>query len=223
MAKVLVEDGWLEVRVSWLERALLSEKARRVPLSSVESVDARPALLDMLLYWTDQRGVWLGGATSYGGYLVPSTRNPNHTIAIQVTGQRLWFVELDEDQGRDEIAARITCSLSNQARTAPRAEAQPPRQVTAIPVPRVQHEEIDPADDETAPQVAQRQLRLTGVPDLSLSRLGSWLVALGVLGVLAGTTAVTAGMVPGLLAVGAGLACAIIGGLALAATAHHPS
>jgi hypothetical protein len=57
--------------------------------------------------------------------------------------------------------------------------------------------------------------------DRDLARLGGWLVALGSLGVLSGTTIVAAGAVPGLLAVGAGIACGVLGGVALAVVSNQ--
>ncbi|MFT3923417.1 MAG: hypothetical protein QM778_12855 [Myxococcales bacterium] len=245
MAKVRIEDGWLDVRVSWLERVLLSEKARHVPLSSVESVNPHPALLDMLLYWTDQRGVWLGGATKYEGYLVPSTRNPNNTMSIQVAGEQPWYVELD-DQEPVAVAAEIERCLG------PRVRAPTPSQATrvlqaharrtqGVVVATAQSELEDDDWDEELPMSRQEssrrdsgaspletqgepspsRLRLRLHEDRDVSRLGGWLLATGAFGVLAGTTIVAAGHLPGLLAVGAGLACAIMGGLALALVAHH--
>ena len=57
--------------------------------------------------------------------------------------------------------------------------------------------------------------------DRDLARLGGWMLALGSLGVLTGTVMVIAGALPGLLAVGAGVACGALGGVALAVVAHH--
>lgn len=57
--------------------------------------------------------------------------------------------------------------------------------------------------------------------DWDLSRLGEWAVAVGSALVLFGATIVAAGGLPGLLAVGAGAACCLIGGLILAWAAHQ--
>jgi hypothetical protein len=57
--------------------------------------------------------------------------------------------------------------------------------------------------------------------DHDLARLGGWLVGLGSLGLLTGVIMVAGGALPGLLAVGAGVACALLGGVALAVVAHH--
>ena len=256
MAKVLIEDGWLEVRVSWLERMLLSEKPRKLRLSSVESVDPHPPLLDMLLHWTDQRGVWLAGATTHEGYLVPSTRNPYSTLAIQVVGQRPWYVELD-DQEPIEVAAQIEREIGPCVKSSANAEAtlRTPLVVssseavstgsaqdlqassyvaaTAPPDPRLAAakpgagipRDVEGADDvrlrETRDddEVPPRGFRIRG--DRDLSRLSVWLLAAGAFGMVAGTTIVAAGMLSGLLAVGAGLACAVIGALARGLMAHQ--
>jgi hypothetical protein len=57
--------------------------------------------------------------------------------------------------------------------------------------------------------------------DWDVSRVGEWAVAVGSALVLFGSTIVAAGGLPGLLAVGAGVACCLIGGLILAWVAHH--
>lgn len=59
--------------------------------------------------------------------------------------------------------------------------------------------------------------------DRDLTRVGSWLIGLGSLGLLTGIVTVAGGAIPGLLAVGAGVACALLGGVALAVVAHHQS
>jgi hypothetical protein len=59
--------------------------------------------------------------------------------------------------------------------------------------------------------------------DRDLTRLGSWLVGLGSLGLLAGGVMLASGELPGLLAVGAGVAAALLGGVALAVVANHQS
>jgi hypothetical protein len=248
MAKVDIEDGWLTVRVSWLERWLLSEKPRRCPLDLVQSVNPHPDLLDMLLYWTDQRGVWLYGATTHEGYLVPSTRNPYSTLAIQVVGQRTWYVELD-DQEPSEVAAEIEQAMGSSvlagATAASGVAAIAAPDIAAIAVPDIaasavpdntlpqgkslgrnlqQREKFEEEDEEIAAgghRVRKRRFHLS--EDRDLSRVGHWLVAAGTLGMLAGMVIVAAGLLPGLIAVGAGMACAVIGGLTLGLRTHHQS
>lgn len=235
MAKVHIEDGWLDIRVSWLERLLLSEKPRRLRLSSVESVNPHPPLLDMLLYWTDQRGVWLAGATTHEGYLVPSTRNPHSTLAIQVEGQPLWYVELD-DQEPCDVAAQIERELGTRPEnTAPVVE--PPLLLAqvgdlggrAVVSERQRIErELDEEEDDVRLRDPRHQREREASPrhfrlhdDRDLSRLGKWLLAGGSFAMLGGTTIVAAGLLSGLVIVGAGLASAVIGGLTLGLVAHH--
>lgn len=57
--------------------------------------------------------------------------------------------------------------------------------------------------------------------DKDLTRMGGWLVGLGSLGLLTGGVMLAGGALPGLLAVGAGVTCALLGGVALAVVAHH--
>jgi len=241
MARIHIENGWLDVRVSLLERVLLREKPHRVPLSKVKSVNPHPALLDMLLRWTDQSGVWLAGATPYEGYLVPASRNPSNTLAIQIEGQDFLYVELD-DEDTETMAARIECArreldVCDAAREQTIAARVSTReQAIAAPSPPAREPEADdPEEDSVHLRDPLMQGSLAPPPprlgplkreyhldnDRDLTRLGGWLVVLGGFGVLTGATIVAAGLLPGLLAVGAGLACGAIGGLALALVAHH--
>lgn len=57
--------------------------------------------------------------------------------------------------------------------------------------------------------------------DRDLRRIGGWLVGLGTLGLLTGGIMLAGGALPGLLAVGAGVGSALLGGVALAVVAHH--
>ena len=57
--------------------------------------------------------------------------------------------------------------------------------------------------------------------DRDLRRIGGWLVGLGSLGLLTGGIMLASGALPGLLAVGAGVGSALLGGVALAVVAHH--
>jgi hypothetical protein len=280
MAKIHIQNGWLDVRVSLLERVLLREKPARVPLAKIRSVDPHPPLLDLLLRWTDQSGVWLAGATPYEGYLVPASRNPNSTLGIQVEGQDLLYVELDDDEDTERMAARIkaACAALHPSPTAMievpvvQRGSVPEARVPAHPSEAARHKTVQPEESPAARRVSlaqpapaantrvrfqredpnedpeddvrlrdplmqgslpppppafdgepRRQLAYRLDPERDLTRVGGWLVTLGGLGVLAGTTIVAAGLSPGLLAVGAGLACAVIGGLALARVAqyHH--
>jgi hypothetical protein len=61
MAKVVIGDDCIDIRVSLLERMTLAQRSRRLPLSRVRGVNAHPPLLDLMVHWADQGSVWLGG------------------------------------------------------------------------------------------------------------------------------------------------------------------
>lgn len=112
MAKVLVKQGWIEVRVSWLERALLGEKPQKLPLDQIKSVDPHPRLPDMMLHWLARQELWMSGVSAYEGQLIPTTRNPARTLAIDLANDEgRIFVELD-DETTEAAAARIQRALS---------------------------------------------------------------------------------------------------------------
>ncbi len=241
MAKVDIDDRWLTVRVTWLERWLLSEKPRRCPLSRIRGVDPHPALLDMLLHWTEQRGVWLYGATTREGYRVPSTRDPSSTLAIEVIGERTWYVELD-DQEPAEVAAQIQQAIDSSGQRVATHDAQ----VVALPRPRspkplargrgagqerAEHELATHArlaavsrGNEKGTSADDTRFRHAAHPDKAhdLPRIGGWLLGTGAVGMLAGAGLVAMGAVSGLLIVGAGFACSVLGGLARRLGARHP-
>jgi hypothetical protein len=250
MAKVRVEDGCVDIQVSLLERVMLAERSRRVPLSSIRAVNPHPPLLDMKMHWAGQGGVWLCGVSAYDGHLIPSARNPAHTLAIEVadSDDRYLFVELD-DEAPENVAERIEHALSggrsslSQRPSTMRPPAPLFAQNTQEPSSARgrgawEDDEEDWEDEEdvrlrdplmqgslppppspSSSHQSVKPLRLDS--DRDLARLGGWLVALGSFCVLTGTTIVAAGLLPGLIAVGAGIACGVIGGLALALVAHH--
>jgi hypothetical protein len=250
MAKVHLDDDNLAIQVSWVERLMLAEKSRKLPLESIRAVDPHPPLVDMMVHWADQSAVWLGGVSAYDGHLIPSTRNPNHTLAIQTNeSEERIFVEVD-DEAPDHLAARIQSAVRRKSGLPPPPdehadeEASRPSQARielAKMVKEAQAKDLaDEEDDEDVrlrdplmqgslpPPPRMPRMQKTEPPtqvrlktDRDLARLGGWLVALGSLGVLTGTTIVAAGLVPGLLAVGAGIACGVLGGVALAVVANH--
>jgi hypothetical protein len=247
MAKVWLEGDSLAIRVSWLERFMLAEKSRRIPLANIRTIDPHPRIVDLMVHWADQSAVWLGGVSAYDGHLIPSTRNPNHTLAIDVQGEdgRI-FVELDEGEP-GPLAGRIEAALREQRGLPPLEEADEevsrPSAAQIALAQMVQQAQRDDDDDFEEEEVRRRDPLMQGsLPpppparlahrtetlapvklenDRDLARLGGWLVALGSLGVLTGGTIVAAGLVPGLLAVGAGIACGLLGGVALAVVARH--
>jgi hypothetical protein len=258
MAKVVLDDDSVAIQVSWVERLMLAEKSRKVPLESIRSVDPHPPLVDMMVHWADQSAVWLGGVSAYDGHLIPSTRNPNHTLAIETGegGERI-FVEVD-DEAPDQLAARIQSAVRRKSGLPPppdasiEEEVQRPSQARIelakmVEEAQAQDREDDEDDDDDVrlrdplmqgslpppprmPRMGKSEAPAPGgaiaprgrlKSDRDLARLGGWLVAVGSLGVLTGTTIVAAGLVPGLLAVGAGVACGVLGGVALAVVSNH--
>jgi len=241
---------------------MLAEKSRRLPLASIRAVNPHPPLLDMKMHWAGQGGVWVCGVSAYDGHLIPSARNPAHTLAIETSegDDGLLYIEVD-DEAPEHVAERIEQAMFGSARARSsedftRAAAQPlVSRATFMPPPAPlpmqdthehpsmgsttdaddwneedwEDEDIrlrDPLMQGSLPPppsasslVTAKALRLDS--DRDLARLGGWLVALGSFGVLMGTTIVAGGLLPGLIAVGAGIACGVIGGLALAVVAHH--
>ena len=240
MAKVVVEGDWVAIRVGFFERLMLAEKPRKLPLSSIRGVDAHPRLVDMMVHWADQGSVWLGGVSAYDGHLIPSTKNPNSTLAIDVDGENeRIFVEVEGEEP-DQVAARIKSAVrahnGEPEGQDPEEDEIPQRpsmaqiQLAAM-VKEAQSQAVEEEDEEEVrlpvfqdpvpppPDDTMKNLGLDN--DRYLARLGGWLVGLGSFGVLVGTTIVAAGLVPGLLAVGAGIACGVLGGVALAVVANH--
>jgi len=243
MAKVLLDGDHVAIQVSWLERLMLAERSRKVPLSNIRAVDPHPRLVDMMVHWADQSAVWLGGVSSYDGHLIPSTKNPEHTLAIEVDEDERIFVELD-DERPVEVAARIETARREKSGLPPPPddscdEVLRPSQAQIQLAQMVKQAQADDDWDEEEdvrlrdplmqgslmppPPMKPREpapaLHLDN--DRDLARLGGWLVGLGSLGVLTGGTIAAAGLLPGLLAVGAGLACGLLGGVALMVVANH--
>lgn len=111
MAKILLKQACVEIKVSWLERALLGEKPQKLPLEQIRSVDPHPRLPDMMLHWLARQELWMSGVSSYEGQLIPTTRNPTRTLAIDLADEGRVFVELD-DEPTESAAARINRALS---------------------------------------------------------------------------------------------------------------
>jgi hypothetical protein len=273
MAKVLVEGDSVDIRVSLLERVVLAEKSRKLPLARIRHVDPHPPLLDMMLHWSDQTGSWLCGVSSYDGHMVPSARHPGSTLAIDLDGDPLEriYIELDDESPCD-VAARIERALlagtpaNDTSLALLDAQLEQPLRTSEIEVvvqPRARALEsnaaaLRPRDDLHA-SVVERQAALFEALDIELddeeirhrdplmqgslppgpplrsepapephpaaerdlSRVGGWLVGFGSLGLLGGGVMLASGAAPGVFAVGAGVAAALLGGVALAVVARH--
>ena len=256
MAKVLIEGNAVDIRVSLLERILLAERSRKLPLARIRSVDPHPPLLDMMMHWSDQSGSWLCGVSSYDGHMVPSARHPSSTLAIELDGEQgeRIYIEID-DESPTMAAERIERAVF-AVQTALASEFATPTSVHALPELRaltgvaeapdqteqddrrfaqlealdveLEEEEIrlrDPLMQGSlppGPMILSRpapEIKLAG--DRDLTRLGNWLLGVGSLGLLGGGVMLATGALPGLFAVGAGVAAALLGGVALAVVAHH--
>ena len=249
MAKILIGNDCIDIRFGLLERMMLSQRSRKLPLSSVRKVDPHPPLLDMMVHWADRGGVWTCGASRYEGHMIPSACKPNSTLAIEVDDEPQIFVELD-DEPPEQVAERISRAMGSEPPPPP-GTMSPEKPIApsalALDIARMQQladerdYEEDEEDEEAHELAAVRRrdplmqgslppppqrLSVPAPPvrlddDGDLARLGGWLVGLGSLSLLTGTIIVAAGAIPGLLAVGAGVACGALGGVALLVVAHH--
>lgn len=238
MAKVVVDADCIDIRASLLERMMLAEKSRRLPLSRVRSVNPHPPLLDMMVHWADHESVWLGGVSSYEGHMIPSTRNPRCTLAIELEGEDEpnIYVEVDNELP-ESVAARISRAIGSEppppmSRSIPYEKPAPSR--VALEIARAQQrdeEEEDEEDELLARQrrdpLSQGSLAPPPMPEAKaggsskgekrdLGRIGGWLLGLGSVSLISGSIIVATGVLPGLVAVAAGVACSALGGFAVA-------
>ncbi|MDB4972622.1 MAG: hypothetical protein JWN48_963 [Myxococcaceae bacterium] len=266
MAKVLIDGNAVDIRFSLLERVVLAERSRKLPLARIRSVDPHPPLLDMMVHWSDQSGSWLCGVSAYDGHMVPSARHPGSTLAIQLDGEEheRIYIEVDDESpvsaaerieralfeshedGGDYVPRQSATELydarqtpapapyadasAQQQRAARASEAQAERQAALLEALDIELEEEeirhrDPLMQGSLPPGpmphAEPLPELKLADDRDLSRLGSWLVGVGSLALLAGGVMIASGALPGLLAVGAGVTAALLGGVALAVVARH--
>ena len=253
MAKVLIEGDSVDIQVSLLERIVLAERSRKLPLARIRSVDPHPRLLDMMVHWSDQSGSWLCGVSAYDGHMVPSARHPGSTLAIELDGEpeERIYIEID-NESPIAAAERIERALvAIESGALGRSDSQPDntqeplgmaaeRERSALEDRRfamLEALEVELEEEEIRQRDPLMQGSLSPGPmmmsqpapsaplddDRDLTRLGSWLVGLGSLGLLAGGVMLASGEMPGLLAVGAGVAAALLGGVALAVVANHQS
>jgi hypothetical protein len=239
MAKVVVGADCIDIRASLLERMMLAEKSRRLPLSRVRSVNPHPPLLDMMVHWADHDSVWLGGVSSYEGHMIPSTRNPRSTLAIEVEGEdeRNIYVEVDGELP-ENVAARISRALGSEPPPAMSVHPSfpyvtPPPSRVALEIARA-HQLDEEAEDEEDERIS-RQRRdplsqgslpppptgetkglLLRVDPVRRARLGRWLLGVGSLSLISGGLILADGALAGLVAVAAGVVCGALGGLVVA-------
>lgn len=231
MAKVTIEGDSVCVRVGLLERVALADRTRTIPLSRIRQVDPRPPLADLMVHWSDHGGVWLCGMSGYDGQLVPSARSPANTLALELADEpSRIYIEVD-DESPLATAERIRAALRSRGAS----EAEAPEATTSSSEQQGAQPELlrdaggrpggggSPEASLATPALLlaepAREMKLDD--DGDLARIGGWLVGLGALGLLTGIIMVVGGALPGVLAVGAGVACAMLGGVALAVVAHH--
>jgi len=245
MAKVVVGADCIDIRASLLERMMLAEKSRRLPLSRVRSVNPHPPLLDMMVHWADHESVWLGGVSSYEGHMIPSTRNPRSTLAIEVEGEDEpnIYVEVD-DEPPENVAARISRAIGSEPPPAAHPGRvslpyqTPAQSRVALEIARAQQLDEEAEDEEDDRIARQRRDPLSQgsllpppadpvhaalVPaskDRKLQQLGRVLLGLGTLSCVSGAVVVAAGALAGLVAVAAGVACGTLGGIVVS---RHPA
>lgn len=236
-----IEHDAVDIRVSLLERLILAERSRKLPFSRIRSVNPHPSLQEMMVHWSDQSGVWLCGVSAYDGEMIPTAKHPTNTIVIEMEGKQREriYVELD-DETPVQVAERISRALHTNLERS--KEESMPTMSDPTSGPEANAKQLQPLDIEIEDEDEDVQLRdpllqgslpppalMRAEPapemklddDRDLTRLGGWLVALGSLGLLTGGIMLASGALPGLLAVGAGVTCALLGGVALAVVAHH--
>jgi hypothetical protein len=215
---VRVDGGCVDIRVSWVERIMLAERSRRIPLACIRSVDPHPPLLEMMVHWNAQNGLWASEVSTYHGHMIPSALKPTQTLALRLDDPEgdCVYVQLDDDTP-EVVAERIEHALQSESVSSEQA----------WPVPKDSELVCASAEDAglgaqagSTPVLPLRELLGLGLRR-DMARLGSWLVSLGSFGVLLGTTLVAAECLPGLVAVGAGLASCVGGALALALVTHQ--
>ncbi|MET0284163.1 MAG: hypothetical protein ABW352_06825, partial [Polyangiales bacterium] len=169
--------------------------------------------------WSDQSGVWLCGVSAYDGHMVPSARHPQNTLAIELDGDEAEriYIEVD-DESPHQTAERIERALGVSGRESSEVLVTRRDSSEIFAALEVEYEE-EPRDAATLAAVPAQELQLEN--DRDLSRLGGWLVGLGSLALVVGGVLLASGALPGLLAVGAGVTCAALGGIALAVVAQH--
>lgn len=252
MARVVVGEDCIDIRVSLLERMMLAERSRKLPLSRVRGVNPHPPLLELMVHWADQGSAFPLGNAPYEGHIIPSARNPRNTLSIELTDEPSLFVEVDE--APELVAERISKAIGSTppppregSASAPQSDARLSELARQIEEARAREEQdalevgdgeldddaYEPAGREafihelspaSADQPGGTQLStLLGARADQLMQLGGWCLGLGAAATITGAVVVALGTLPGLIAVGAGIVCAAIGATALSVVAHQQS
>ncbi len=238
MAKVHIEDDCVDIQLSLLEKLGRAEHSRRVPLLHIKGVDTYPP--------EHPHAGWSGGGHASErpagsmfdeGSAGRDSHESSRMLTIDLCDEDVQrvLVELD-DESPEIVADRIRLAVAaaqasaiEQMRARSVGRELPPMPPSQPPPPPTYADPMSDTGDRGIPY------RITPLPpiysdpappmhrddDRSLARLGAWLIGFGVLGVLVGAVILSAGAIPGLLAIGAGTACACMGGVALAVAAQH--
>jgi hypothetical protein len=243
MAKVQIEDDYVDIQLSLLEKLGRAEHSRRVPLLHIKGVDTYPPE-NPHLGWVDalrESQPTSSGSMFDGGlpssFRARDSRESSRMLTIDLCDEDVQrvLVELD-DESPEIVADRIRLAVAAaqasaieqmRARSAgrelppmPRSEPPPPPPFGDLMSDTGPHgipyriTPLPPIYSEPAPP-----MRLDD--DRSLTKLGAWLIGFGILGLVTGAIMLSAGALPGLLAIGAGTASACMGGVALAVVAQH--
>ncbi len=214
MAKLLIEDDYVDIRTSWLEWLEHRGKPRRVPLLHIRDVhSAHPAA----------NGNAQGHRSASG--------EPPHLLELDLFEEDVERLIIDvEDEAPDLVADRIRHAVASaQARAIEgmrmRSEHRevPPLPLSEPPPPP------DPFAPELDPVFSVSPLpRTYSQPPLAeiaeearLAHIGAWLLGFGLFGLLTGAMIIAGGAAPGLLVMGAGLATGGLGALALLVSSHQ--
>lgn len=242
MAKVQIEDDYVDIQLSLLEKLGRAEHSRRVPLLHIKGVDTYPPE-NPDLGWSDApREDQRRGGSMFDDNL-PSmlrsrdARESSRMLTIDLCDEDVQrvLVELD-DESPEIVADRIRLAVAaaqasaiEQMRARSAGRELPPMPRSELPPPPAFG---DPMSDTGPHGIPYRITPLPAIysepappmrldDDRSLAKLGAWLIGFGILGVVTGAIMLSAGALPGLLAIGAGTACACMGGVALAVVAQH--
>lgn len=243
MAKVQIEDDYVDIQLSLLEKLRWSKRSRRVPLLHIVGVDPHSAD-ESQSDWSDAMRAthrWSEGILYDEDLPLPhgETRaaHQSRTLTIDLCHEDVPYLDVElEDESPEVVADRIRLAVAaaqasaiQQMRSRYADRGLPPLPPSEPPPP------LSESDLESDSGAHGIPYRITPLPafysepappmrlddDRSLARLGGWLLGSGMFGLLTGTAILAGGAVPGLLVIGAGAACSFMGGIALAVVLYH--
>lgn len=125
MARIVIEDGQLTVRVEGVDRVLALKSTIRVPLTHVRGVTPYPEV-NMGINWrlwrlpgTEIPGVVRAGSFYHAGkgWYFFDVHDPQKSIAIDLIDERYQRIVVQVDgETPDEAAQRITAAISSTER-----------------------------------------------------------------------------------------------------------